>query len=66
MDAVALDHLQHLVLQVVSAFANQIFLEPSALHALHHIMAIQIATVRVNFFTEIYFLLNLTLHIFSL
>ena len=58
MDAVALDHLQHLVLQVVCAFANQIFLEPSALHAIRHIMAIQIATVRVYFLIEIYFLLN--------
>ena len=49
MDAVALDHLQHLVLQVVCAFANQIFLEPSALHAIHHIMVTQIVTVRVHF-----------------
>ena len=58
MDAVALDHLQHLVLQVVCALVNQIFLEPSALHAIYHIMAIQIATVRVYFLIEIYFLLN--------
>ena len=49
VDVVHLDlPLQHVV-QVEHALVDQIFLEPSALHAIHHIMAIQIATVRVYF-----------------
>ena len=58
MTAVALDLLQCHVIQVEYALANQIFLEQSALHAIYHIIAIQIATVRVYFLIEIYFLLN--------
>ena len=53
-----MDPLLHYVLQVAYVLVNQIFLEPSALHAIYHIMAIQIATVRVYFLIEIYFLLN--------
>ena len=58
MIVVALGHLQDHVIQVGYAIANQIFLEQSALHAIYHIIAIQIATVRVYFLIEIYFLLN--------
>ena len=47
MIVVALDLLQDHVIQVGYAIANQIFLEQSALHAIQHIMIIQIVIVRI-------------------
>ena len=42
-----MDPLLHYVLQVAYVLVNQIFLEPSALHANQHIMTIQVATVNL-------------------
>ena len=54
MSVVALGPLLHHVQQMAYVLVNQIFLEPSALHAIQHIMAIQIATVNYNSYKSKY------------